>query len=62
MMSECQRPHPRRSYRRCIGLENPADDDAIGYHVIILSIPLACCANLEFFAIELTTGHTIAPR
>jgi hypothetical protein len=41
MVREDQRPHPRRPYRRCIGVEDAADSFAIGQHVVILFVPLA---------------------
>jgi hypothetical protein len=32
-------PHPRRSYRRGVGLENAADNFVVGEHVEIVVIP-----------------------
>ena len=41
VMSEGQRPHPRRSYRCRVYLEDAADNDVIGEHIIIVIAPLA---------------------
>jgi hypothetical protein len=41
VVREDQRPHPRRSYRRCIGVEDATDSFAIGQHVEIVIIPFA---------------------
>jgi hypothetical protein len=41
MVPERQRPHPWRSYRRCIGLEDAPDNFAVGEHVEIVVIPVA---------------------
>jgi hypothetical protein len=41
IVREDQRPHPWRSYRRCIGLEDAPDNFAVGEHVEILFVPLA---------------------
>jgi hypothetical protein len=41
VVSEVQRPHPRRSYWRCIGLEDAANNFAVGEHVEIVVIPFA---------------------
>jgi len=44
MVPEDWRPHPRRSDRRCIGLEDAADHGAIGKHVEIVIVPVAMSA------------------
>jgi hypothetical protein len=41
VVAEDQRPHPRASYGRRVGLEDAADSGAIGKHVVIVLIPLA---------------------
>jgi hypothetical protein len=41
MVSQCERPYPRRSDWRRIGLEDSADHNAIGKHVEIVVVPLA---------------------
>src|SRR5215831_18316851 len=41
VVREDQGPHPRRSYGRCIGVEDAADSFAVGQHVEIVMIPLA---------------------
>jgi hypothetical protein len=41
VIAEGQGPHPRASYRRGIGLEDTADNFAIGQHVEIVIIPFA---------------------
>jgi hypothetical protein len=41
MMLEGQRPHPRRFDRGRIGLEDTADNDAIGKHIVIVIVPFA---------------------
>jgi hypothetical protein len=40
VVREDQRPHPRRSYWRCIGVEDAAHDCPIRRHVKIVRIPL----------------------
>jgi hypothetical protein len=40
-MPEGERPHPRFSDRRGIRLEDAADDNAFGKHVIVVVVPLA---------------------
>jgi hypothetical protein len=40
MMPKGERPHPRQSNRRRCGVEDAADNDAIGKHVEIVIIPL----------------------
>jgi hypothetical protein len=37
MVTEGQRPHPSRTGRRRIGLEDAADDNAVGEHVKIVA-------------------------
>src|SRR5262249_43342559 len=41
VVPEGQCPHPRRADRRRIGLEDAADNLAIGEHVVIIVTPLA---------------------
>ena len=41
VLFEGQSPHPRRSYRRGVGLEYAADYFAVGPHVEIIITPLA---------------------
>src|SRR5262249_27992558 len=41
VLPESERPHPRRPYRGCMYLQDTADDDAIGKHVIVVIVPLA---------------------
>jgi hypothetical protein len=41
MVREYQRPHPRRSYGRGVGLEDAADNSTVGKHVEIVLIPFA---------------------
>jgi len=41
LVREDQRLHPRRSYWRCIGVEDAADNFAIGEYVEIVIIPFA---------------------
>jgi hypothetical protein len=40
VVREDQRPHPRRSYWRCIGLEDATDNGVIRQHVEVIVIPL----------------------
>src|SRR5262245_26636723 len=40
-MFERERPHPRHSGRCGVCLENAADGDALGEHVIVVIVPLA---------------------
>jgi hypothetical protein len=44
MMPEGERPHPRRTYRRGIGLEDTADNLAVRQHVVIV-VPLTAWAG-----------------
>jgi hypothetical protein len=44
VMPKGQRPQPRQSNWRLCGVEDTADNDAIGEYVIVLVIPLAGCA------------------
>src|SRR5262249_46098853 len=39
--AESERPHPRRSHRRRVHLEDAADDSAVSEHVEIVVAPLA---------------------
>jgi hypothetical protein len=39
MMPEGERPHPRRPDWRSVDLEDAADDDAFGQHVVVVIIP-----------------------
>jgi hypothetical protein len=41
MVPEGQRPHPRRTYRRCNGVEDAADHSAIAEHIEVNIVPLA---------------------
>src|SRR5262249_30511748 len=41
VVAKGQRPEPRRIYRRGRRLHDPADDDAIGNHVVVVVTPLA---------------------
>src|SRR2546430_5062090 len=41
VVAEGERPHPRRANWPGIGVEDAADDDAIGEHVEIVIVPLA---------------------
>ena len=41
MMPKGERPRPRRSYRGGGRLHDPADDDAIGKHVVVVIVPVA---------------------
>jgi hypothetical protein len=41
MMPKGQRPHPRRIYRRGGGLNDAADNDAVGEYVEIVILPFA---------------------
>src|ERR1700730_2971407 len=41
VISEGQRPHPRRSYRPGMGVEDAADDSPIGEHIVIGIRPFA---------------------
>jgi hypothetical protein len=41
MLSEGQCPHPGASYWRRIGLEDAADNGAVGEHVVVIVIPRA---------------------
>jgi hypothetical protein len=51
MMPKRQRPHPWHSYRRRVGFENAADNDAVRQHVIVVIIPFArrtaCCRSFK---------------
>jgi hypothetical protein len=41
VLSEGERPHPRRSDRRRVHFEDAADNGAVGEHVEIVVVPLA---------------------
>jgi hypothetical protein len=41
VVPEGERPHPRRADRRCVGLEDAADDDAVGEHAVVVIVPFA---------------------
>jgi hypothetical protein len=48
-MPEGERPHPRRTYRRGVDLEDAADHTAVREHVEVIIVPLAgraaCCGS-----------------
>src|SRR5215470_10405853 len=41
VIAERERPHPGRSYRRGVGQEDAADDEAVGENVVNLVVPLS---------------------
>lgn len=57
-MLRYQRPHPRFSDRRSIHLEDTADDNAIGKHVVVVIVPFARLAT-DLLRVEDMQGRAL---
>ncbi len=58
MILKAQRPQPRLTHRHCRRLHDPANDDTVGEHVVIVVVPLAGGAGKDIrLKLRSATSH-----